>query len=104
MQSSHAALLAGTDSDKALALSFILAGGPLEKYRQGGKSKAHKKFIKILPDRKMAYDAKAVGPITGVKEGGAEFHTTDEEVGPPKNSRRRHPQSLVPSPHSCVCV
>jgi hypothetical protein len=36
-------------ADKITATNFVLAGGPLEKYTNGGKGKPHKKILRMLP-------------------------------------------------------
>eukprot|EP00802_Teleaulax_amphioxeia_P009429 Tamp_09445.p1 GENE.Tamp_09445~~Tamp_09445.p1 ORF type:complete len:613 (-),score=108.15 Tamp_09445:336-1919(-) len=56
-------------AEKISATNFVLAGGPLEKYTNGGKGKPHKKFFRMLPDKKLNYDGKSVGPVLSVLNG-----------------------------------
>ena len=71
-------------AEKISATNFVLAGGPLEKYTNGGKGKPHKKFFRMLPDKKLNYDGKSVGPVLSVLNGCGpivqEHHKVDAET------------------------
>eukprot|EP00291_Cryptomonas_curvata_P024174 CAMPEP_0172170434 /NCGR_PEP_ID=MMETSP1050-20130122/11261_1 /TAXON_ID=233186 /ORGANISM="Cryptomonas curvata, Strain CCAP979/52" /LENGTH=227 /DNA_ID=CAMNT_0012841607 /DNA_START=101 /DNA_END=781 /DNA_ORIENTATION=+ len=56
-------------ASKIAATNFVLEGGPMEKYTQGGRGKVHRKFFKMLPDKRLCYESSSIGPLREVADG-----------------------------------